>query len=157
MIIIFSETLTNYSIEVKRIAEYLLDFMSKNLGLKRENLSHSFKDGMQSMRINYYPPCLKPEKVIGLSPHSDAVGLTILLQVSEMPGLQIRRNGRWLAIKPLSGAFIVNIGDVIEVILHNGLFGLIVTLCKSSCRTFTQFYLVVVNVYIYLYKTFAFL
>ncbi|KAI0488986.1 hypothetical protein KFK09_028827 [Dendrobium nobile] len=114
----FSETLSNYSIEVKRVANYLLSVMSKNLGLEQENLYDIFKDGMQSMRMNYYPPCLNPEKVLGLSPHSDAVGLTILLQVNEMKGLQIRRNGGWLAIEPLPGAFVVNIGDIIEILCN---------------------------------------
>ena len=53
------------------------------------------------MRMNYYyPPCPEPEKVIGLTPHSDGIGLAILLQSNEVEGLQIRKDGvadlRWL-------------------------------------------------------------
>ena len=65
--------------------------------------------------MNYYPPCPQPESVIGLSPHSDAVGLTILLQINEMEGLQIRKEGLWIPVKPLPNAFIINIGDIVEV------------------------------------------
>ncbi|RZB82985.1 Protein SRG1 [Glycine soja] len=44
-----------------------------------------FKDRMQTMRMNYYPPCPQPEKVFGLTSHSDAA--------SEVEGLQIRKYG----------------------------------------------------------------
>ena len=67
------------------------------------------------MRMNYYPPCPQPEQVIGLTPHSDAVGLTILLQINEMEGLQIKKEGMWVPVKPLPETFVVNVGDVLEV------------------------------------------
>ncbi|KAH1144612.1 hypothetical protein GLYMA_12G235200v4 [Glycine max] len=68
--------------------------------LKRE-IRELFEDGIQLMRMNYYyPPCPEPEKVIGLTPHSDGIGLAILLQSNEVEGLQIRKDGvadlRWL-------------------------------------------------------------
>jgi len=70
--------------------------------------------------VAYYPPCQQAAvRVLGLSPHSDAVGLTLLLQVSPVPGLQIRRGGAWIPVEPLPGALVANVGDVIEV-LTNG-------------------------------------
>ncbi|CAL9215290.1 unnamed protein product [Arabidopsis halleri] len=75
-------------------------------------------DMMQSMRMNYYPPCPQPNQVTGLTPHSDAVGLTILLQVNEVDGLQIKKNGKWVFVKPLLNAFIFNVGDVLEIITN---------------------------------------
>lgn len=81
-----------------------------------EYMRELFGEGMQTMRMNYYPPCPEPEKVIGLSPHSDGVGLTILLQLNQMEGLQIKKDGMWIPISPLPNAFIVNIGDILEVI-----------------------------------------
>ncbi|KAK7838455.1 protein srg1 [Quercus suber] len=58
---------------------------------------------------------------IGLNSHSDAVGLTILLQVNEMEGLQIRQDGMWIPVKPLHNAFVVNIGDILEIVT-NGIY-----------------------------------
>ncbi|KAJ4726529.1 2-oxoglutarate (2OG) and Fe(II)-dependent oxygenase superfamily protein [Melia azedarach] len=59
------------------------------------------------------------KKVIGLTPHSDASGLTILLQINEVEGLQIKKNGKWLPVTPvLPNAFIVNIGDTLEIITN---------------------------------------
>ncbi|MED6118179.1 Protein srg1 [Stylosanthes scabra] len=73
------------------------------------------------MRMNYFPPCPQPEKVAGLNPHSDTIGLTILLQVNEVDGLQIKKDGIWVPIKPLPNAFVINIGDMLEMIT-NGIY-----------------------------------
>ncbi|PUZ40155.1 hypothetical protein GQ55_9G401800 [Panicum hallii var. hallii] len=54
------------------------------------------------------------EKVVGLSPHTDATGLTLLLQANGVQGLQIRKDGKWVAINALDGAFMVNVGDILE-------------------------------------------
>ncbi|KAH7659167.1 (S)-norcoclaurine synthase protein [Dioscorea alata] len=113
----FKDALDQYSEEMQRVANILLDSIGKSL--KLDKLIDKFKDFQQSVRINYYPPCPQASKVLGLSPHSDTVGLTVLLQVNEVQGLQIKKNGVWLPIKPLSGAFIVNIGDIIEI-MSNG-------------------------------------
>jgi len=69
----------------------------------------------QRIRMNYYPPCPEPDKAIGLTPHSDATGLTILLQVNEVEGLQIKKDGKWVSVKPLPNALVVNVGDILEV------------------------------------------
>ncbi|KAG6670524.1 hypothetical protein I3843_Q058100 [Carya illinoinensis] len=77
-----------------------------------------FEEGMQSMRMNYYPPCPQPELAIGLHAHSDAVGLTILLQVNEMEGLQVRKDGMWIPVKPLPNAFIIMTNGIYRSIEH---------------------------------------
>ncbi|MFQ6642435.1 hypothetical protein Gotur_017614 [Gossypium turneri] len=80
-----------------------------------------FEEGLQAMRMNYYPPCPQPEVAIGLSAHSDPVGLTILLQINEMEGLQVKKSGVWVPIRPLENAFVVNIGDIMEIV-SNGVY-----------------------------------
>ncbi|XP_037426965.1 protein SRG1-like [Triticum dicoccoides] len=111
----FRSTLDRYSGALKDVSDSLLATMAKNLGLKRETIAEKCTRGMQSFRMNYYPPCAQAEKVVGLSPHSDANLLTLVLQVNHVQGLQIKRNGSWLPVKPVPGAFIVNIGDMLEV------------------------------------------
>ena len=110
------ETLDKYSLELVKVSKCLLKLMAKNLAINPEQFANMFEDGRQSLRMNYYPPCEQASKVLGLTPHSDFGGLTLLVQVNEVQGLQIKRNGKWIPIRPLPGAFIVNIGDVIEVI-----------------------------------------
>ncbi|KAI3859015.1 hypothetical protein MKX03_011104 [Papaver bracteatum] len=80
-----------------------------------------FSDCYQSMRLNYYPPCPKAEQVLGFSPHSDADALTIVLQPNETEGLQIRKDGNWVPVKPIHNAFVVNIGDIMEIV-SNGVY-----------------------------------
>lgn len=68
--------------------------------------------------MNYYSPCPQPEVVTGLSSHSDGGGLTILLQGNEVEGLQIKKDGFWIAVKSLPNAFIINLGDMLEVTIN---------------------------------------
>lgn len=102
--------------ELQKVATHLMRLMAKNLGTDLETLASFFEDGTQGIRMNYYPPCAQANKVIGLSPHSDATALTLLIQGNEVEGLQIKKNGKWVPVKPIPGTFIINIGDVIEVI-----------------------------------------
>ncbi|PIA30037.1 hypothetical protein AQUCO_05700026v1 [Aquilegia coerulea] len=117
----FRDTMDAYSLESKHLAIKILGMMEKSLKMDAKEITELFEDGVQSMRMNYYPPCPQPEKVIGLMPHSDPAGLTILLQVNEMEGLQVRKDGIWIPIKPLPNAFVVNIGDVLEIVI-NGIY-----------------------------------
>jgi isopenicillin N synthase-like dioxygenase len=89
--------------------------MFKALKVEPNEMIDLIDDITQSMRMNYYPPCPQPENVIGLNPHSDANALTILLQANDTEGLQIRKDGQWISIKPLPNAFVINVGDILEV------------------------------------------
>ncbi|CAL0326482.1 unnamed protein product [Lupinus luteus] len=114
----FRDTLELYSKEMKNLAMIIVDHMGKALKMEEMEMREIFEDGLQSMRMNYYPPNPQPEKVIGLTPHSDAVGITILLQLNEVEGLQIRKDGMWIPVKPLPNAFILNIGDMLQIITN---------------------------------------
>ena len=126
-----------YSEEMLRVANILLESIGKSLKLNK--LIDNFKGGLQTVRINYYPPCPQASKVMGLSPHSDAVGLSVLLQVNDVQGLQIKKNGAWLSIKPLPNAFIINLGDIIEVKLNSQV---------STNITFIQLSITAIYIYI---------
>ena len=80
-----------------------------------ERLLEKFGGQPQTMKVTYYPPCRQAGDVLGLSPHTDACAVTLLLHVNDVQGLQIRRDdGKWHAVEPLEGAFIVNVGDTLE-------------------------------------------
>ncbi|CAI0379277.1 unnamed protein product [Linum tenue] len=118
----FRDTLENYSLEVRNLAAQVLDHMAKALQMKPEEMKDIFSGNVrQTMRTNYYPPCPEPDKVIGFTPHSDGTGLTILLQVNEVEGLQIKKDGQWVAVKVLPNDFVVNVGDILEMIT-NGVY-----------------------------------
>lgn len=67
------------------------------------------------MAVNYYPQCPEPELTYGLPAHTDPNALTILLQDLQVAGLQVLQGGKWLSLKPQADAFVVNIGDQLQV------------------------------------------
>ncbi|XP_057448038.1 protein SRG1-like [Lotus japonicus] len=115
------DNLETYALELERIFITIINHMEKALEIESNEVLKLFDDVSQITRWNYYPPCPQPENVIGLNPHSDVDALTILLQVNEIEGLQIRKDGKWIPIKPLPNAFIINVGDILEI-LTNGIY-----------------------------------
>ncbi|KAF7848959.1 hypothetical protein BT93_L1393 [Corymbia citriodora subsp. variegata] len=115
------DKLEEYSLEAKKLALSILGHMAIALNVDTQEIRELFGDGVQTMRMNYYPPCPEPDMAIGFTPHSDADALTILFQLNETEGLQIRKEGRWVPVKPLHNAFVVNIGDIMEIV-SNGIY-----------------------------------
>ncbi|KAJ9557890.1 hypothetical protein OSB04_012504 [Centaurea solstitialis] len=119
--LILRDKLEDYSKEMRKLAMAILGQMAKALEMDGDEMRELFHDGVQSIRMNYYPPCPEPELALGFSPHSDADALTILYQLNETEGLRIRKDGKWVAIKPLPHALVVNIGDIMEIV-SNGVY-----------------------------------
>ncbi|CAI0381953.1 unnamed protein product [Linum tenue] len=97
----------------------LMGLMAKALQTEAKKVEEMMDDGMQSVRITYYPPCPRPELVVGITPHSDASGITILNQVNGVDGLKIVKDGAWLPLTFLPHALVVNVGDILEVFHHS--------------------------------------
>ncbi|XWS65159.1 hypothetical protein CRYUN_Cryun05aG0067900 [Craigia yunnanensis] len=114
-------TLESYLSELQKLATKLLGLMAKALEIDMKEMIESFDDGMQAVRMAYYPPCPKPELVMGLTPHSDITLLTILHQVNAVDGLQIRKDGLWFPLNFNPDAFVVNVGDILEI-FSNGTY-----------------------------------
>ncbi|MFS8015962.1 putative thebaine 6-O-demethylase [Helianthus anomalus] len=93
----------------------LFGIIGQALDIDKGEMLDIFEDGMQSVRMTYYPPCPQPDLVVGLTPHSDAAGITILLQVNDVEGLQVKKDGMWIPVNFLPDAFVVNVGDILEV------------------------------------------
>lgn len=104
-----------YTSMLKKLAMLILCHLAKALNMDVKEMDSFFGEGVQSVRMNYYPPCPEPEKAMGFTPHSDADALTILFQLNETEGLQVRKDGRWVPVKPVPCGFVVNVGDVMEV------------------------------------------
>jgi len=69
-----------YSSEARQLAYRLLEFMARGAGAEPASLRAVFEGQTQGMRVNYYPPCRQQaDRVLGLTPHTDVCGLTLLL------------------------------------------------------------------------------
>lgn len=115
----FRDTVEKYAIEVERVAQEVLSLFAENLNLEANYFKKKFgSEPMNLMRMNLYPPCPRPDLVLGLSPHSDGGGITLLLQDDQTEGLHVRKNNQWIPVQPIPYALVVNIGDLVEVMTN---------------------------------------
>lgn len=115
------ETTEEYSREVAALCGRLLAAMSAGLGVGEARLREAFGGAEGAgvcVRVNYYPRCPQPELALGLSSHSDPGGMTVLLADDRVRGLQVRRRGAWVTVDPVPDAFIINVGDQIQVLTN---------------------------------------
>jgi isopenicillin N synthase-like dioxygenase len=75
------------------------------------------------LRLNYYSvedpladlPAVQREGAdLGVHGHFDVGAVTILIQ-DQVGGLQVFKDGMWYGVKPVEGAFVINIGDMAQV------------------------------------------
>lgn len=141
MIYIYRETVEECGGEVVKFCEKVMKMVSKSLGLEEEYMKRVFggygDEGVGvTMRANYYPRCPQPELTLGLSPHSDPGGVTVLLADERVQGLQVHKDGAWVTVQPLPHAFIVNLGDQIQVTFFLTLFAFYFFIFKDSWCVF---------------------
>ncbi|XP_075648237.1 protein DOWNY MILDEW RESISTANCE 6 [Castanea sativa] len=117
----FKEIVSNYCMEVRQLGYRLEELMSESLGLEKDCVKNVLGEQGQHMAVNYYPPCPEPELTYGLPAHTDPNALTILLQDLHVSGLQVLKDGKWVAVNPHPNAFVINIGDQLQA-LSNGVY-----------------------------------
>lgn len=100
------------------------------MGMEKDALLGLHQELVQPLSVAYYPQCSMPDKALGLSAHSDKGSLGIVMQEDDVTGLQIKHRGKWVPIEPISDAFVVNVGDIIEVrTTYFSLFSSIIVYC----------------------------
>ena len=67
------------------------------------------------IKIVRYPGESNPEPKQGVGAHRDGGVLTLLLVEPEKGGLQVEYNGEWIDAPSVPGAFVVNIGEMLEL------------------------------------------
>ncbi|KAH9608401.1 hypothetical protein KSS87_011294 [Heliosperma pusillum] len=112
----FRAACEEYTQEMVTLSFMLLELIALSLGLSSDRLSGYFKDHASFVRINYYPSCPFPHLALGVGRHKDSGALTVLAQ-DDVGGLEVKRktDGEWIPVKPIPDAYIINVGDVIQV------------------------------------------
>ncbi|KAK9022952.1 hypothetical protein V6N11_003188 [Hibiscus sabdariffa] len=95
------------------LAQKLAAILADKLGHNSTFFQQSCLPTSCYLRLNRYPPCLIPSDIYGLMPHTDSDFLTILNQ-DQVGGLQLVKDGKWVAVKPNPEALIINIGDFFQ-------------------------------------------
>ncbi|KAF2531817.1 hypothetical protein F2Q70_00033057 [Brassica cretica] len=96
----------------------IMELLGLSLGVSRDYFREFFEENDSIMRLNYYPPCQKPDLTLGTGPHCDPTSLTILHQ-DNVNGLQVFVENQWRSISPNPKAFVVNIGDTFMALSNN--------------------------------------
>lgn len=126
----FRSTVVAYFDECARLSDRLAILMAKGMGRDESEpiIQDLRKKHSSYLRSNYYPlyqeeidvPSMEKEekemeKPLGISPHRDAGYLTILLQDDDCHSLQVWKDGDWITVHPIPGAFTINTGDMAQI------------------------------------------
>lgn len=106
-----------YYDKVDALGRELLTLFEMSLDLPRKTFSRFFRKDMNSLRLLHYPPQAPdgPGDHLGARAHTDTNAFTILAQDAN-GGLEIRNKlGEWVAVPPIPGTFVVNVGEILKV------------------------------------------
>ncbi|MDM0047394.1 isopenicillin N synthase family oxygenase [Variovorax sp. J22R115] len=117
----FKEDVSAYYGEVLELSKLLFRGFALALGLEEDRLVRQVNQPPSQLRLIHYPFDEVPKgEGQGIGSHTDYECFTILLPTA--PGLEVINGaGEWIAVPVLPGAFVINIGDMLEV-LSNGTF-----------------------------------
>lgn len=107
------ETVLAWQAEALRVSREVLRALSAALGQDDDYFDRWFDDEAAiHLKVVHYPPRRSADQGVGA--HKD-YGYLALLQQDETGGLQVRRDGTWIDVAPRPGAFVVNIGEMLEI------------------------------------------
>lgn len=99
---------------MKSTTEAISKAMARCLNLEENCFLKQFGERAELQgRFNYYSPCKWPDRVLGLKPHADGSGYTLILQ--DEPGLQVLNQGKWFIVPKNPSALLVILADQMEV------------------------------------------
>ncbi len=110
----FKEEVSYYYAEVMALGRILFHAFALALDLPEDYFDTFLKKPTSQLRLIHYPydPACKDGRGIGA--HTDYECFTILF--STAPGLEVMNaKGEWIDAPPIKDAFIVNIGDMLEI------------------------------------------
>ncbi|MEM8731491.1 MAG: 2-oxoglutarate and iron-dependent oxygenase domain-containing protein [Pseudomonadota bacterium] len=112
----FRTPIMAYHAALQHLSERLYRAFALSLDLDETFFDHMLTKPVAELRLLHYPPQAQAtdDKQIGIGAHSDYDVFTILA-TDDVPALEVLNSaGDWIAAPPIPGAFIVNVGDLLE-------------------------------------------
>lgn len=107
---------TDWQERLSRVAVRLLQEWAVSLGAERHLFDEAFAATPATLtKIVRYPGRDDDAPRQGVGAHKDPGVLTLLLVEPGKAGLQVEHEGSWIDAPPLADAFVVNIGELLEV------------------------------------------
>ncbi|KAK9682285.1 hypothetical protein RND81_10G062900 [Saponaria officinalis] len=113
----YRKIIRDYTDAVEKVGLRLLRLLVEGLGLETHYFEKEKLGENPNFTVNHYPKCPKPEETWGSAKHYDPGLMTILLQ-DDVPGLQALHKGKWIAIETIPYAFVVNVGNLLEIVTN---------------------------------------
>ncbi|OZB83051.1 2-oxoglutarate and iron-dependent oxygenase domain-containing protein [Microbacterium sp. 13-71-7] len=108
------EVVAEWHAQLSGVARKLLRAWALALGAEETYFEQNFGDPSTLIKIVRYPGTHEPEPQQGVGAHKDSGVLTLLWVEPGKGGLQVERDGSWVDAPPVDGAFVVNIGELLE-------------------------------------------
>lgn len=110
------DVMTQWREELNAVALRLMQAWAISLGADEHVFDEAFADKPFTLiKIVRYPGKSDPTPRQGVGAHKDSGVLTLLFVEPGKEGLQVEKDGDWIDAPPLDGAFVVNIGELLEV------------------------------------------
>jgi len=110
------DVMTQWREELNGVALRLMQAWAISLGADEHVFDEAFADKPFTLiKIVRYPGKSDPTPQQGVGAHKDSGVLTLLFVEPGKDGLQVEKDGEWIDAPPLDGAFVVNIGELLEV------------------------------------------
>ena len=110
-------TMLAYFSAVEELSQVLQRGFALALGLAPDFFQLLFRVPNSRLKLNHYPPQDAPEadNDIGVVPHSDSGGFTILWQ-DDNGGLEVQsKSGEWVGAPPIDDTFVINLGNIMQI------------------------------------------
>ena len=111
----FREDMLAYYEAVNAVALLLHRAIALDVGADPDEFLRCFERPLTTCSVLHYPPHAQAfdRRGFGAAPHTDFGGLTLLAQ-DDTGGLEVQRlDGTWIAVDPVPGTFVCNIGDAL--------------------------------------------
>jgi len=110
------EVITRWHDELSDVALRLMQAWALSLGADEHVFDEAFAEKSSTLiKIVRYPGKSDQELKQGVGAHKDSGVLTLLFVEPGKDGLQVEKDGEWIDAPPVDGAFVVNIGELLEV------------------------------------------
>lgn len=108
------EVAEEWQAHLAAVSRKLLRAWAFALGAPEDYFDRHFGEPATLLKIVRYPGTSEPEPQQGVGAHKDSGVLTLLWVEPGKGGLQVEREGQWVDAPPVPGAFVVNIGEMLE-------------------------------------------
>lgn len=111
----FSKIIETYVKSMKILGKAIMNAIAASLDLIPDYFDKYMSDPFWVIRLIGYPSLPLSHEGISCGQHTDYGCLTILNTDDTKDALQVlSKNGNWITVNPIPGAFVINIGDMVN-------------------------------------------